>query len=102
MDYIAFYISSLIAFGVVSLSYLSDSKEYFNLGTHVEKINKNIFKIFNNGNEYKLSSKCPHMGCSVDWNKDENKFICPCHQSSFDINGKLLNGPAKSDLEIIS
>ena len=39
-----------------------------------------------------VSLTCTHLGCTVEQNKDE--FICPCHGSHFDLNGKLLHGPA--------
>ncbi|WP_343537785.1 FAD-dependent oxidoreductase [Sphingobacterium thalpophilum] len=45
-----------------------------------------------------LSPTCPHMGCMVNWNPAEKSWDCPCHGSRFDIDGKLLNGPAVSDL----
>lgn len=45
-----------------------------------------------------LSSICPHMGCTVSWNPSEKSWDCPCHGSRFDIEGKLLNGPATSGL----
>lgn len=45
-----------------------------------------------------LSSICPHMGCTVSWNSSEKSWDCPCHGSRFDIEGKLLNGPATSGL----
>jgi len=47
-----------------------------------------------------VSLKCSHLGCSIAWNESENKFICPCHSSSFDINGEVLNPPAPRALDI--
>lgn len=43
-----------------------------------------------------LSLTCTHLGCTVEQNKDE--FVCPCHGSHFDLNGKLLHGPAAEPL----
>ncbi len=43
-----------------------------------------------------LSLTCTHLGCTVEQNKDE--FVCPCHGSHFDLNGKLLHGPAVQPL----
>src|SRR5438034_9031679 len=40
-----------------------------------------------------LSSVCPHLGCSIAWHDDKNKFICPCHNGQFTAEGKLLGGP---------
>jgi nitrite reductase/ring-hydroxylating ferredoxin subunit len=41
---------------------------------------------------------CPHLGCYVHWNEAEKSWDCPCHGSRFNPLGKLLNGPAISDL----
>ncbi len=43
-----------------------------------------------------MSAKCTHAGCVVAWQKMQ--FHCPCHQSNFDANGKVLSGPAKTNL----
>ena len=47
-----------------------------------------------------LSKTCTHLGCSVPWNEDKKKFICPCHGSSFDLRGVVLTGPATRPLDI--
>ena len=38
-----------------------------------------------NGHLCALSSVCPHLGCSIAWHDDKNKFICPCHNGQFEI-----------------
>ena len=43
-----------------------------------------------------LSSECTHQSCPVDWR--ETRFSCPCHGSAFDLEGKVLNGPATKPL----
>lgn len=48
-----------------------------------------------NGEIHKISARCPHMGCELTWNPDEKSWDCPCHGSRFDIDGKLLDNPAK-------
>ena len=45
-----------------------------------------------------VSVKCPHLGCELAWNPDEKSWDCPCHGSRFDIDGKLLDGPAEKDI----
>lgn len=47
-----------------------------------------------------LSRKCTHLGCTVPWVAEENKFICPCHASAFDITGNVINSPAARPLDI--
>jgi glycine/D-amino acid oxidase-like deaminating enzyme/nitrite reductase/ring-hydroxylating ferredoxin subunit len=49
-----------------------------------------------------LSATCPHLGCNVAFNEAETSWDCPCHGSRFDIDGKVLNGPAVSPLRSIS
>lgn len=54
------------------------------------------------GNLELNSAVCPHLGGIVHWNKAEKSWDCPCHGSRFDCHGKVLNGPAVSDLTMIS
>ena len=38
-----------------------------------------------------LNSSCPHAGCSVAFGNDKNEFMCPCHDSSFAVDGAIAN-----------
>lgn len=40
-----------------------------------------------------LSSTCPHLGCRVHWEGQNNRFFCPCHNGAFDPSGKATSGP---------
>lgn len=51
------------------------------------------------GELYAVSSKCPHLGCQLEWNPAEKSWDCPCHGSRFDMQGRLLEGPAQTDLQ---
>lgn len=46
-----------------------------------------------------LSLRCTHLGCAVSWEESRKRFICPCHSSSFDISGEVLNPPAARALD---
>jgi glycine/D-amino acid oxidase-like deaminating enzyme/nitrite reductase/ring-hydroxylating ferredoxin subunit len=48
---------------------------------------------------HKFSAVCPHLKCIVRWDGCEKTWDCPCHGSRFDALGRVLNGPAISDLE---
>ena len=50
------------------------------------------------GAVHTCSATCPHLGCIVMWNGAERSWDCPCHGSRFDARGKVVNGPANSDL----
>jgi Rieske Fe-S protein len=43
-----------------------------------------------------LSSVCPHLGCRVHWEAQNNRFFCPCHNGTFDPHGKATGGPPKA------
>ena len=40
-----------------------------------------------------LSSTCPHLGCQVHWEPQNNRFFCPCHNGAFDPSGRSIAGP---------
>ncbi len=50
------------------------------------------------GKLHRFSATCPHLGAVVSWNSEEGTWDCPAHGSRFDALGKVLNGPANSDL----
>lgn len=52
-------------------------------------------------NLHTCSAVCPHLGAILQWNADEKTFDCPVHGSRFTANGKVINGPATSDLSEI-
>jgi glycine/D-amino acid oxidase-like deaminating enzyme/nitrite reductase/ring-hydroxylating ferredoxin subunit len=47
---------------------------------------------------HERSALCPHLGCIVGWNRMEKSWDCPCHGSRFDCRGRVIGGPATSDL----
>jgi len=49
---------------------------------------------------YGLNAVCTHLGCVVPWNGGENKFICPCHGSQYNSEGKVVRGPAPLSLAL--
>ena len=47
-----------------------------------------------------LSRSCTHLNCTIPWVSGENKFICPCHSSEFDIRGEVISPPAPRALDL--
>jgi nitrite reductase/ring-hydroxylating ferredoxin subunit len=44
-----------------------------------------------------LSSTCPHLGCKVNWDAVGSRFVCPCHNGTFDLKGKATSGPPAAE-----
>ena len=47
-----------------------------------------------------LWQRCTHLGCTVPWREDEERFHCPCHSSIFDSQGEVVSGPAPRPLDM--
>lgn len=46
-----------------------------------------------------LSARCTHLCCIVAWDGTGNRFVCPCHRSQYDAQGRRLSGRAARDLD---
>jgi Rieske Fe-S protein len=46
---------------------------------------------------------CPHAGCFIDVTGDGKRFRCPCHNSSFHPDGKIVTGQCVSprDMDLL-
>ncbi len=40
-----------------------------------------------------LSAVCTHLGCIVQWQKDKQEFLCPCHAGRYTADGTVISGP---------
>jgi menaquinol-cytochrome c reductase iron-sulfur subunit len=48
-----------------------------------------------------LTSVCPHLGCTVPWNKEKNQFMCPCHGAIFSSDGSRVSGPSQRGMDTL-
>lgn len=100
--------------GGVALSFLSPRAAEGEFGSVIEAGTVADFPVgsvtpFNNGRFYLVRMadggflavyrKCTHLGCAVPWNQAENRFICPCHASAFEMDGQVINAPAPRPLD---
>ncbi len=40
-----------------------------------------------------MSSTCPHLGCQVQWEPQNSRYFCPCHNGVFNPEGVATEGP---------
>jgi Rieske Fe-S protein len=50
---------------------------------------------------FAISSVCTHRKCTLDAEANRS-FSCPCHGSTFDLHGRVTEGPARRDLPILA
>ncbi len=37
------------------------------------------------------NARCPHLGCTVQYKEGDQKYVCPCHDSAFQLDGARIN-----------
>ncbi len=45
-----------------------------------------------------VSPVCTHAGCTVDWDRAQELFVCPCHGGRFNPDGTVSAGPPPKPL----
>lgn len=53
-----------------------------------------VYLVRNEGEEKPtaFTAKCPHAGCFVGYTVGDSEFRCPCHTSSFNLDGSRVRG----------
>lgn len=46
-----------------------------------------------------FTPQCTHLGCAYHWDDRNKEFLCPCHTSTFGLDGRVLTGPAPRPLD---
>ena len=71
-------------------------------GWQEEKVERAVWIVKRpDGRIVAFSPSCPHLGCGYRWFAQDKRFKCPCHASIFDIDGKVLEGPAPRALDVL-
>jgi len=58
-----------------------------------------VLIIYKDGEPVVHSPSCPHFDCPVSLIAEENRFVCKCHMSYFDDQGKVVEGPSPRGLD---
>ena len=43
--------------------------------------------------------RCTHLGCAYHWHAQTEKFLCPCHNGIYGIDGAVVSGPPPRPLD---
>lgn len=70
--------------------------ENFPVGVVKKLEDQRVYIFSENDGLHVISSVCTHLGCIVAIT--EEGFQCPCHGSKFNLEGKVIAGPAPSNL----
>lgn len=104
-----------LEFGAISIKYLKSRADETQLGGLIDAGKLENFPLgsvtafegagfylirTDEGDLLAVNSRCPHLGCSVSWQSEKNRFICPCHASSFDKFGNFESPPVPRPLDI--
>lgn len=46
-----------------------------------------------------FNARCPHLGCTVNYDEANQSFLCPCHQSAFSLDGERTNQIPPRDMD---
>lgn len=46
-----------------------------------------------------IDIKCTHKGCDVGYDPENSCYLCPCHESRYEFDGTIRNGPAERPLQ---
>jgi Rieske Fe-S protein len=57
-----------------------------------------VFIVPSPGGPVIFSATCSHLGCLVNYHKEKQEFVCPCHGGRYDLTGKNIGGPPPAPL----
>lgn len=83
-------------------SKLNKNKKFYGKDVKIFKENGITYGLYidENKKEHKVLNTCPHLKCSLTFNYQTKTWDCPCHGSSFDIDGNVIYGPSKENIKI--
>jgi len=57
-----------------------------------------VFIVSSPGGLAVFSATCSHLGCLVNFSREKQEFVCPCHGGRYDLAGKNIAGPPPAPL----
>ncbi|MET0385412.1 MAG: Rieske 2Fe-2S domain-containing protein [Polyangiales bacterium] len=47
------------------------------------------------------NAECPHLGCKISFDAGKSCFGCPCHDSTFSLEGEVQGGPSPRGMDLL-
>jgi len=63
------------------------------------KYHQGVWLIRDDRGWYALLGRCTHLSCRPALDPVSRLLVCPCHGSRFDLQGRVVNGPAERSLQ---
>lgn len=82
---------------------LIDTPELENVGSvyhfQIDDLDKDLLVVRKSmGTFITVDVKCTHKGCDIGYDAENSCFLCPCHESRFELDGSVKNGPAEKPI----
>jgi nitrite reductase/ring-hydroxylating ferredoxin subunit len=82
---------------------LIDTPELENVGSvyhfQIDDLDKDLLVVRKSmGTFITVDIKCTHKGCDIGYDAENTCFLCPCHDSRFELDGSVKNGPAEKPI----
>jgi cytochrome b6-f complex iron-sulfur subunit len=92
-------ISGTVAGGAITVNVGSGSPLASVGGAALLQTSSGVFLVARTGQETfsALTATCTHEACTITGFSNQ-RYVCPCHGSSFDTSGRVLTGPAVTAL----
>lgn len=90
-------------FSFVKYANFNEQKEIY-MSINIDELDNKVIKksnilLLKNKDKYlAFDARCTHMGCILNIDYKNLKFVCPCHRSEFNFKGERLKGPAEKNL----
>ena len=63
-------------------------------------VTQGVIVAFTKSSQYiAVAAACTHEGRTVNYNANNNNFVCPAHGATFSSTGGATGGPANGDLQ---
>jgi len=88
------------AFSFMTFRRVNEKKIVFPRDEQGGRVNfkEGVYLVHESNDMFALSARCPHLGCTLNYDTVSQSFKCPCHGSAFTLAGRRVEGPARKDM----